>query len=112
MLLQVRAKVRLYSEEDVEIEGLDVGTIVTKNQKWGWRDTGLVEEEIYKIMAFSKERTLIQMYDKELILVMGPFKEVYDKWMEARQASKEPFADPTEEENNEESENFDEEREN
>ncbi len=112
MLLKVKAKVRLFSEDDLEIEDLDLGTIISKSHQWGWREIGLLEDEVYKIIAFSKGKTLIQMYDKELILVNEPFEDVYSKWEESKRLIKEsdfPSGEPEYPSNNEESENFDEE---
>jgi len=109
MLLKVKAKVKLYTEDDLEVESLDLGDIVSKNQEWGWRELGLLEDEVYKITAFSKTKTLVQMYDKEFILVNEPFDEVYKKWEEAKRPIKESDIPDPEEENNETNENFDEE---
>jgi hypothetical protein len=108
MLLQVKAKVKLYSETDLEIEDLDLGTIVSRSSQWGWRKLGLLEDEVYKIMAFSSTKCLIQMYDKELILVNEPFEKVYNKWLEAKKLAREPAEEPEFEDSNEENENFEE----
>jgi antitoxin component of RelBE/YafQ-DinJ toxin-antitoxin module len=106
MLIRVHAKVKKVSEEDLEIQSLDMGTIVQKDLEWVIREIAIPAEEIYRITAYSKTKTMIQLYDRELILVHESFDSVYDKWENGLKPLKEGGE---EEENNEESENFTEE---
>lgn len=109
MLITFKAKVKLYTEEDLEIEDMDLGNIVSKSPEWGWRDITIPEEEIYKLIAFTKSKTLVQMYDKELILANESHESLNSKWLEAKKSTKEPFTEPEYEDSNEENENLDEE---
>lgn len=80
--LKVRAKVKLVSEEDMELEEMDMG-IVAKSKEWVWRSIGVLVEEIYKIMSYSSNKSILQMYDGEKILVAEPFDDLYLRWNQA-----------------------------
>src|SRR5690606_20903756 len=104
MLVHVKAKVQLFTEDFLEIQAQDLD-IKPRDVEWGWRDITIPEEEIYKLQAYTKTKTLLIMYDREMILVAEPHEEVSRKWEEAKKSSKEPFREPEEEEINEENEN-------
>ena len=107
MLLKVFARVKKITESDLELEDLDLGTIVNKEPvEWVWREIAIPTEEVYRITAYSKSKTVIQLYDREKLLVNEPFSEVFSKWEKSLKSGKE---EEKEEEYNEESENFNEE---
>lgn len=82
-LLKFRAKVKLESEEELEIQELDLG-IIAKSKEWVWRLQGVPVEEIYKITAFSSSKSIVQMYDGEKILIAEAFESLYERWEKAR----------------------------
>lgn len=80
MLIQLKAKVNLISEEQMEIEDkYDLGNIA-RDKQWEWKNIGLPISEIYKIIEYNKNKTVVQMYDEEKILVAEPFEQVFEKW--------------------------------
>lgn len=80
--LKVRAKVRLVSEEDMELEDMDMG-LVAKSKEWVWRSAGVLVEEIYKITSYSSNKSILHMYDGEKMLVAEPFDDLYQRWNQA-----------------------------
>jgi hypothetical protein len=84
MILKIKAKVRLLSEEDLEIEDLDLGTIA-KSKEWAWRDSALLVAEIYSITAFSPSKSVIQTYGGGKILIAEKFDDLYEKWQQKLQ---------------------------
>lgn len=105
-ILKIKAKVQLPSEEAMEIEeSYDMGNIVNAKQaEWVWRNIGVPVEEVYKIIAFSKDKTLVQMYDNERILVNESFKTVFERWRELRENHPERIGDHKEEQEEQEEE--------
>lgn len=81
-LLKFKAKVNLVSEEDMELEELDMG-IIAKSKQWVWRAVAIQVEEIYKVIAYSSTKSVVQMYDGEKILVAESFEELCDRWEKA-----------------------------
>lgn len=80
MLIQLKAKVRLVSEEQMEIEDkYDLGNIA-KDKEWEWKNIGISVESIYKIIEFNKNKTVVELVDDEKILVAEPFEQVFQKW--------------------------------
>lgn len=81
-LLKLKAKVRLVSEEDMEVEELDLG-IIAKSKEWVWRYLAVITDEVYKVMAYSSNKSIVQMYDGEKILVAESFDELSQRWEKA-----------------------------
>lgn len=81
-LLKFKAKVTLSSEEDMELEEMDMG-IIAKSKQWVWRAVAVQVEEIYKVIAYSSTKSVVQMYDGEKILVAESFEELCDRWERA-----------------------------
>jgi ABC-type ATPase with predicted acetyltransferase domain len=82
-LLRFKGKVRLVSEEDMELEEMDMG-IIAKSKEWVWRGVAVPIEEIYKVMAYSSNKSIVQMYDGEKILVFESFEELCQRWEKSR----------------------------
>ncbi len=79
-IIRFKGKVRLISEEQLEIENqYDAGNIA-KDVQWGWRSVAISVEEIYKIISFARDKSLILLYDEEKILVNEPFTDLYKRW--------------------------------
>lgn len=81
-LLKFKAKVTLSSEEDMELEEMDMG-IIAKSKQWVWRAVAVQVEEIYKVIAYSSTKSVVQMYDGEKILVAESFEELCERWERA-----------------------------
>ena len=81
-LFRVKAKVRLISEEDMEVEEMDLG-IIAKSKEWVWKSLAVITDEVYKILAYSANKSIVQMYDGEKILVAESFDELCDRWEKA-----------------------------
>src|SRR5688572_640080 len=80
-LIQVRMKVLLTSEEQMEMQyEHDFGTYKDEDKKWVYRETGILATEIYRIIRYNKTKTIIQMYDDIQYLVDEPFMDVFKKW--------------------------------
>lgn len=107
MIVQVRAKVRLITEDDLMLEDLDLG--IKSQSEWGIRTISIPGDEIYKLVSYAKNKTLIQMYDKEYILAYEPHTEISEKWNRALKSVNNPHEPEEEEENNEQDENIDDE---
>ena len=82
-ILKFKAKVRLVSEEDMELEEMDMG-IIAKSKEWVWRARAVPVEEIYSIIAYSSTKSIVQMYDGEKILLAESFEEVCARWERSR----------------------------
>lgn len=78
-LFTVKAKVNLSSEEDMEVEQMDLG-IVAKSSQWVWRDTTVLTEQIYRITAYNSNKSIIQLYDGEKILVAETHESLIKRW--------------------------------
>lgn len=79
-LLKLNAKVILKSEEMMESEdSRDFGVIASSNS-WVWRNIAVPFEEVYKIVEYSPNKTIVHLYDEEKILVKEKFEDVYEKW--------------------------------
>lgn len=92
-VLKVRAKVKLTSEENMEMEGqYDLGNIA-KSSEWVWRNVGIPIEEIYKIVEFSSAKSILQLYDTDKILVFEPFDDLYGRWREMRELHSDKIGD-------------------
>lgn len=111
MILTFRAKVLLSSENQMELQALyDMGDITSKDdeKKWVWRNIAIPAEEIFRLIEYNSTKTLIKMYDEELVMVSETFQSVYDKWQEAVKSSQIDFTpdyqEESEEENNKEEE--------
>lgn len=82
-ILRFKGKVKMVSEEDMELEEMDMG-IIAKSKEWVWRATGVPVEEIYKVVAYSSTKSIVQMYDGEKILVAESFDELCARWERSR----------------------------
>lgn len=84
-LFKVKAKVLLSSEEQMEAEEkYDMGT-VAESKNWVWRDVSVPFEEVYKITSFDKEKSIVQTYDGDKMLVKETFAKLNEKWEELRE---------------------------
>lgn len=84
-LFKVKAKVLLSSEETMELEEtLDMGNIA-KSKHWVWRDVALPFEEVYKITAYDKDKSIVQSYDGDKMLVRETFDSLNDRWAALRE---------------------------
>lgn len=81
-LLKLKAKVKLVSEEDMELEEMDMG-IIAKSKEWVWRAIAVQVEEVYKVIAYTSTKSILQMYDGEKILVAESFEELCERWEKA-----------------------------
>lgn len=81
-LLKLRAKVKLVSEEDMELEEMDMG-IIAKSKEWVWRAIAVQVVEVYKVIGYTSNKSIIQMYDGEKILVAESFEELCERWEKA-----------------------------
>lgn len=80
-IIKLIAKVKLLSEDDMEIESeLDLNNF--KSQKWVWRYMAFSAEEIYKLISYSSNKTLILLHDGDKFLVKETFENVYNLWIE------------------------------
>lgn len=82
-LLRFKGKVRIVSEEDMELEEMDMG-IIAKSKEWVWRGVAVPVEEIYKVISFSSTKSIVQMYDGEKTLVAESFEELCERWEKSR----------------------------
>lgn len=79
-IIKLRAKVKLMSEEDMEIESdLDINNL--KSSRWVWRSMAFSVEEICKLISYSSDKTIIILQDGERILTKEPFDHLYDLWI-------------------------------
>ena len=82
-VLKFKAKVKMVSEEDMELEEMDMG-IIAKSKEWVWRARAVPVEEIYSVIAYSSTKSIVQMYDGEKILVAESFEELCARWERSR----------------------------
>jgi hypothetical protein len=82
-LLRLKGKVKVVSEEDMELEEMDMG-IIAKSKEWVWRAIAVPIEEVYKVIAYSSTKSVMQMYDGEKILVAESFEELCERWEKSR----------------------------
>lgn len=79
-VIQIKAKVPLVSEDQMEAEQTyDLGNIA-KNKEWGWRKMGFELAEIWRITEFDKKLSVIETFDDEKILVQEPFDVLFARW--------------------------------
>lgn len=84
MLIKLKAKVLLTSEEQMEAEEkYDLGGIA-KSKEWVWRMIAIPVEEVYKLIEYNKSKTIIQTYDDEKILINEIFDDLYTRWEELK----------------------------
>lgn len=80
--IKFKAKVLVSSEEEMEAEEkYDLGNIA-KGKEWEWKNVGIDSDEIYKLIEFNKNKTIIHLYDGEKILAAKSFEELYTEWSE------------------------------
>lgn len=82
-LLRFKGKVKMVSEEDMELEEMDMG-IIAKSKEWVWRGMAVPIEEVYKVISYSSTKSIVQMYDGEKILVAESFDELCERWERSR----------------------------
>jgi hypothetical protein len=82
-LLRFKGKVKMVSEEDMELEEMDMG-IIAKSKEWVWRAMAVPIEEVYKVIAYSSNKSILQMYDAEKVLVAESFEELCSRWEKSR----------------------------
>jgi hypothetical protein len=104
MLIKLKAKVLLTSEEQMEAEEkYDLGDIA-KSKEWVWRHIAIPVEEVYKVIEYNKSKTIVETYDNEKILINEPFDSVYNRWEELKITIGELPPQESEEEEEEENE--------
>lgn len=81
-LLKLKAKVKLVSEEDMELEEMDMG-IIAKSKEWVWKSVAVITDEVYRIVAYTTTKSIVQMYDGEKILVAESFEDLCTRWEKA-----------------------------
>jgi hypothetical protein len=82
-ILKVRAKVRIYTDDELYLESLDMGNLPAKgnqSETWGWRNTAVLADQIYELVEYGKGKTLMIMLDGKKILVSEAFDSLFDKW--------------------------------
>jgi len=79
-LIKVKAKVRLYSEEDLELLSKDLNLSLT--EKWGKRTVGFHFYEIYRVINHSPGTCIVIFNDGEKLLVYESFNQFYNRWEE------------------------------
>lgn len=84
-LIRLRAKQPMLSEQNMELQGkYDAGNIATAIE-WQWTDLAIEIDQIYKIMAYNKTKTVVILYEtEEQILVSESFDSLYDRWNKLR----------------------------
>lgn len=78
-LIKLKAKVYLLSEEDMELQNQFEG-LSPKSGSWVFRNIALESENIYRIVAFARDKTLVIMTDEEKLIVKGTFDEIFKLW--------------------------------
>lgn len=78
----VKAKVEIITDEDelLTFQGKDLGTMDYKSKKWLYKRFGIPAEDIRRVIAYTRDKTLLEDSDGKFILVGEPFEEVYAKW--------------------------------
>lgn len=104
MLIKFRAKVRMITELQMEVDYLDVEW---KDAPWKWTTIAIPACEIYKLVSFSRGKTVVHLYEGEKILAGESLNDLMAKWEEAKIIEKQLFG----EQNNQESEETSEEEE-
>lgn len=107
MVIQLRAKVKLISEDNLEMDHLEIDF---KDSTWVWTDIGILTGSIDKLVRYTKQKTLIYTVDGEKILAQEDFDSLFATWQEAERRENELEEEETEE-NNEESEDISDEEE-
>jgi|SRR6476620_1691691 len=103
----VRAKVQIIMDEG-EFEASqqrDLGDVQFTSQKWVYRRVGLPAEDIRRVIAYTKDKTMLEDSDGKFTLVFEPFQQVYEKWKEAYEEPEESENEENETEINESGEN-------
>lgn len=79
-IIKVKAKVKLLSEDDMEIEqSLEINNL--KSKRWVWRSIAFDAEHIYKLINYSSDKSIIIMNDGEEILVKESFDDLFNLWI-------------------------------
>lgn len=79
-IIKLKAKVRLISEEQLEVDSeYDAGNIA-RDLGWGWRSIVIPVKEIYKIISFSEDKSLVITHEDEKILVREKFSFLSKRW--------------------------------
>lgn len=82
-IIKVRAKVRIYTDDELYLESLDMGNLPAKgnqSETWGWRNTAVLADQVYELVEYGKGKTLMIMVDGKKILVSETFDSLFDKW--------------------------------
>jgi hypothetical protein len=102
-LVTLRVKVKVLSEDDLEVQqGMDLGTIEYKSERWAWRNQAIRECSIKNITQYSASRTLVSLYDGKSLLVDEKFEDVLKKWWEVFNSYDSTDEDNSQDENNSE----------
>jgi len=80
-IIKLKAKVKLISEDDMEIES-DIELTNFKSARWVWRQMAFSVTEIYRLVGYTSDKTLIIFQDGEKLLVKETFEELYKLWTE------------------------------
>jgi len=88
MLLTFKARVKLISEDEMEID--NEGMNIKFEGKWVWRMVSIPYSDIFRIVQYSKDKTLIYLYgfeeSPEFLLVWEDFQSVNMKWKACKTA--------------------------
>lgn len=80
-LIKLKAKVRLYSESDLEVQSRDLN--IPPPDIWGKRTVAFYASDIYRIVNHSPGTCIIIFNDWEKMLIYESFNQVVNKWQEA-----------------------------
>ena len=79
----LKAKVKLISEEMIEVGDRDMGDMEwKKGNQWTWRKMGIDANDISKVINHSPGICMIKEYNGEFTMIKEPFAIVYKKWSE------------------------------
>lgn len=82
MLITFKAKVKLISEDQMEIDSSDMN--IKFDGKWVWRSVAIPYSDIFRVVQYSRDKTLVYLYGynelPEMLLVNEDYKTVFDKW--------------------------------
>jgi hypothetical protein len=83
MIIRVRAKVKRVQESDLELLSKDLGSMSWKEDNWVWTNFALRTDEIRNIAEYSQNKTLIQDYEGNQLLIAESFDSFCQRWEES-----------------------------
>lgn len=112
MLIIFKGKVELISEELMELGNTKDSMGINNfkdGSRWVWRKVAIPYQDIYRVVQYSKDKSLIYLYvdeGSEKLLVAESFETVISKWQEMREKYGAPIF-PEEEEEQSDTEDLD-----